>query len=141
MATYCSEMWRLLKMEGQLAFVTSMPPPIFETLVILPIESLCNKPSDEADDRATDWRRGNIVTSLPLPNKDTTTTTTGGEGGSHNVYFYSLRKAKDIVQHKDMLVDAFVHAVRQAKEDDDCEAWKEMVTTSSSPSLFSSLAL
>lgn len=87
-----------------------MPPHVLETLAIVPIESSAG--GSDGDDHATDWKRGNIVTTLQ--------TEAGG-----TVYYYSIMKLKHSVDRKQSVVSAFINAIQEAKEG---EEWAELVS-------------
>ncbi len=111
---YCLEMWRVLAQGGQWAVVTTMPPHIFEALVITPIEAACLN-CVLGDEPVCDWRRGHIATDLRTP-----------AGGT--VYYYSIAKHKDTLDTKTRAVNALLSVVGEAIEAKDGAAWAELVS-------------
>ena len=85
---YMREMWRILRINGLLVVVTTMDEALFESLALVPMMMM--KASNacsgiDAVREASDWQQGSRMERV-----------TTDEGGT--VYYYSLRKLKDIVE-------------------------------------------
>ena len=89
-AKYMSEVWRVLKTKGIFIVITTMPPDIFKSIAIDPINSSHQELSKGS---STDWGCGSK--SIQLQTK---------EGGV--VYYYCVTKLYDVdVSAKDPTID------------------------------------
>ena len=91
-----TEMWRVLKLNGSLIIVTTMPPSIFEQIAINP---MCSNPII-----ATNWKRGHSCHNLK--------TAAGGD-----VYCFAIRKVPTAIQtdRKETLMTGIMALLDEAK--------------------------
>jgi len=73
---YMREMWRILRTDGVLVFITTMDASLFESIALMPIGV-----QEEEEAYISDWKQGSRMEKVKT-----------NEGG--DVYYYSIRKLR-----------------------------------------------